>query len=825
MLTHYISAALRQFRRYKVTTSINIACLTLGLICFIVAWGTTAYTAKTDNYHENASRTYALFTSRISPNSQLTTATNTWLLAEYLRADFPQLQASARASVARETPIVLEGKNQFAYVAFADPQFLTVFDLPLIAGNFRTALDTPRSAIVTEALAKRLFGTDRVVGRTFRLGGGQELITITGVVGAIARPSHLSTTGAVTPFGVRFDVLVSMDMNPAKNTTQSWNNNIYYTYVVLPRDGSLTIASFNSQLRAFAKRNVPTDQTGDLQFRAHPVADITEVSLNSIVGADKTGVSSTAILIVLGGIVLLVACLNYANLATAQATTRMKEIALRRVVGASRYQIATQHLIEGFLLTGTALLVSLLFIAAILLSIGAATFILFLKLFAPMPQFWGFLGASIVLVALASSAIPALALSRVRPAIALRGVRASSGSRFVSTLLAGLQFGFAGFLLVSVFVMAAQNKAMQQAVWDPQSDPIVVIANDLRNAGVDARLLKEELLRQPGIVAAGGLEFMPWSTNFGFAELANSANSSKRIRASRQMVDADIFKTLDIKLLAGRPFDMQRAADVANAAAFRQGEASGAIDYNVIIDLAMVPKMGFESPQQAIGKTIYRPTSQSGSTPPQRLHVIGVVENSLVQPMNFGAPMLYLLNPDAAGVTIVRISKRNVAAALAGIDKVWSTLAPELPIKRRFADEQYESAYGFLKIVDKVFAVLAILATIIALMGLIAMALHVIRRRTQEIGVRKTLGASVGQILWLLLRSFSRPIIIANLAVWPLVFLAMRGYLSLFAVRSGLTWAPFVLSLLITLAVAWLAVVTQATRAARMNPATVLRYE
>jgi putative ABC transport system permease protein len=280
---------------------------------------------------------------------------------------------------------------------------------------------------------------------------------------------------------------------------------------------------------------------------------------------------------------------------------------------------------------------------------------------------------------------------------------------------------------------------------------------------------------------------------------------------------------MGIGLVAGRGFDAQRAADAADLAAWES--ESGASDYNVVIDRSMLRRMDLGSPQEAIGKLIYRPLSQSGSTPPQRLHVIGVVEDFVLQPVNFGAPMFYLMNRAAALVPVIRVDKQDVAGTLARIDATWAELAPDVPLRRRFASEQYEASYGFLEVIDDVFAALGGLACAIATLGLVGIALHTTRRRTREIAVRKVNGASVRQILWMLLAGFSKPIVVANLAAWPVAYLVLRGYLSLFAIRTGLSAAPFVLSLLVALLVGWLAVTTQAARAARASPAIVLRRE
>jgi putative ABC transport system permease protein len=440
-----------------------------------------------------------------------------------------------------------------------------------------------------------------------------------------------------------------------------------------------------------------------------------------------------------------------------------------------------------------------------------------------MKQLWAFLVALVVVVTLCTTAYPATVLCRVPPADVHRA-RSHDRARSFSTLLVGLQFAFAGFLLVAVFVIVAQNRAMQRAIENPDSDPIVVIANDLRGAGVDRELLKTELARQPGVNAVASIDFVPWGTSFRFADLSAAADpSASLVNSGQEIVDPRFFDTMNIRFVAGRGFEIQRAADLADIDAWQS--ENGATDYNAVIDLAMVRRMDLGSPEEAIGKVIYRPLSQTVAKPPQRLHVIGVVENFVIQPVNFGAPMFYLMNRDAAVVPVVRVAKEDVAGALARIDATWAELAPDVPLRRRFAKEQYEAAYGFLNVIDDVLGALGAFASVIATMGLIGISLHTMRRRTREIAVRRVNGASVRQILWMLLVNFSKPIVIANLAVWPVAYVVLSGYLGLFAIRSGLGVIPFALSLLIALVVAWLAVVTQATRAARASPALVLRRE
>jgi putative ABC transport system permease protein len=832
LLEHYLITALRHFRRHKVITGINVACLAMGLTCFLVAWGTTAYFAQADGHQSNASRLYIVIMSDASAEDEPVVPVSSRLLAEHLAADFPQLSAVARATPPMEIPVAVDDTSRFARAVFADPPLLAMFNLPMLdAATSRTEalLNAPGSAIVSRSFANRFFGTDRVVGRTLRLGGGSasaENVTITGVVGAIRQPSHLSTdtSAGSPPFGLQFDILVSSDVDPARDANRRWTSRNCFTYVMLPSDGSLTIGAFNEQLEAFARRNLPADGTAELEFHARPIADIAPIWLDGLVGANATGISSAAVLMMLGGLVLLVACFNYANLATAQSLTHAREIAVRRVLGAERYQIAVQYMIEGFVLTAFALAVSLACIVATMLVVEPATFVAVADVLLPMKQLWALFVALAVLVTLCTTAYPAIVLCRVPPADVHRA-QSHGRARSFSSLLVGLQFAFAGFLLIAVFVMISQNRAMRQAIGNPDGDPIVVIANDLGDAGLDRELLKTELAKQPGVNAVGGIDFVPWGTSFWFADLSAAADpSATRIRASQEIVDPSFFDAMGIRFVAGRGFDAERAADTADVDAWRS-ESGAAPDYNVVIDRAMVRRMGLGSPEEATGKLIYRPISQTGSPPPQRLRVIGVVENFVIQPLNFGAPIFYLMNRDAAAVPVIRVAKQDVAGALARIDAVWEVLAPGVPLRRRLASEQYEASYGFLNVVDDVVAALGAFASLIATMGLVGISVHTMRRRTKEIAVRKIHGASVRQILWMLLVNLSKPIVIANLAAWPVAYVVLSGYLSLFAIRSGLGWIPFVLSLLVALAVAWLAVVTQAARAARAAPALVLRRE
>jgi len=245
---------------------------------------------------------------------------------------------------------------------------------------------------------------------------------------------------------------------------------------------------------------------------------------------------------------------------------------------------------------------------------------------------------------------------------------------------------------------------------------------------------------------------------------------------------------------------------------------------NIVINRALAEQSGWSDPSQAVGQTIYGHAGLGEHALTMR--VIGVVETQPLALLGFGLRgNVYSLEPERANLAILRLSKNHTQEGIAALEATWKKLSPNVPLRRVFLDEAFERSYRFIPIVSNTFAALALFAFFISAMGLVGMATHVTARRTREIGVRKTIGASVTRILALLLRDFSKPVVIANVLMWPLAYIVMEGYLSMFMVQTTLSVLPFALGLIITAGIACASVAVQATKAARMNPATVLRTE
>ena len=833
MFKHYLTTALRYFARNKFTTAINLLCLIIGMLCFAAAYGVVAWFTNADRHYANADRIYFAteqLTLRAAVESGAPAPQTSWVLGKMIRANLPELPAVARLTPAGDAPVSFDdgvpGERQSAFVgtAFADPEFLDIFDLPFVSGDPKAALKSPRSAIVTRAMAQRIFGRTDVIGKAL-LFRNKERVVITGVVAGFEQPSSFGSGTAL----IQFEMLVSMDtyeaivradnsptrINEALNT---WGANMgTFVYLLLPKDGSMSQAALNLRLEALAKQNAPTDE-GTFHVGARPVTELYSTLADAVVGTRRTGISSVAILLMLGGLILLVSCINYANLATAQAATRAREVAMRRVVGAGRSEIARQYLFETALLTTTALVIALA-VAIALLSTLSGTQLLSSML--SSPQLWSILVGTAVVVTLLAGVYPTVALSSVRPIQVLRtGGAKGSGPRFVPTLLVGVQFGAASFLLIALLIIQAQNSTLERQRTASLGEPVLAVTNSLREAGVDLQVLRDELARSPYVETVAAADEVPGGLSTGNHRIVSASPeaSAGRFYVTTNSIDDNYFKALRINLLAGRAFDL------SHRDAWNQNTAQSNDVMNVVVNRALAEQAGWKDPAQAVGQPLYGHAGLGEHELTMR--VIGVVETRPLALIGFGTlANLYTLEPERARLPIVRLSRDNTQEGVAALNAVWKKLSPNVPLRRVFVDEVFARTFRILPLISRTFTALVLFALSISVMGLIGMATHVTARRTREIGVRKTLGASVSRILGLLLRDFSKPVVIANLLMWPLAYIVMKAYISLFMVQSALNALPFVLGLAITAAVACASVVVQATKAARMKPATVLRCE
>jgi putative ABC transport system permease protein len=555
------------------------------------------------------------------------------------------------------------------------------------------------------------------------------------------------------------------------------------------------------------------------------------------------------VLLVLGGLVLGVACINYANLATARAARRVREIGVRKALGASPGQVAVQSFFEAAMLTLAALLVALAVFAAAQPLVKDLLGAELRSTFFSSLRMWPALLALVIVVTLAAGAYPALVLSRVRPVNALAVAQARLGSTVFSTVLVGTQFAVASFLLIALTVISIQNAAMHRTALSSIEDPLVLIENPTSMTKVGVDTLRERLAAVPQVRAVTEVMVTPWEgLLISMVKDSPDPQSAQRTAVTRQ-VGYDFFKVFNVPLLAGRVFDRAHSEDVPTQQPPRPGlqvggpavgnspggASSGAQSSgdpppprNIVVDRSFITALGFATPEDSIDKLVYTPALPiPGSQPQPPMRIIGVVEDRSfsffkLPPNTIGA--MYSLQA-GLGITVARVAASDLEAGLAGIDAAWKELAPNVAVSRRFLDEIFDRAYSGYVRINHLFGTLSVMAFAICVAGLFGMAVFVAGRRRREIGVRKTLGGSTGQMIALLLTGFSWPVLIANLVAWPAGYVAARIYLQRFSESVSITPLPFVLSAVITLAIACLAVLGQTLRAARTTPAEVLRNE
>jgi len=822
MLFHYLITAVRTLRRHWISSLVNLFCLALGIACLVTTYAVSVFLSHGDENFEHAERIQVItadFRNRNMNDTRVHDLPQVGpAVARYLQTDFPQLDAVARRTAEGRWSVKVDGREFTIAVTFIDPQFHDVFRLPFQAGVDAKALRSSRGAVITAEEALRLFGSTAVVGR--RISIDKQEVTIAGVIDAIPEPTHME-----------FGLLVSMDVRqalldargiqqPDDSDLAAWwrPDTTLYTYAVLPADGSLTPRAFSAALHEFSTRRVPKVDGLTLQFDTAPVASIGMALLDAQFSLyTGTGITASALGYFMASLVLLIACLNYANLTAGLASTRRLEIGVRQAMGAHRSQLVIQHLFEAAVLGVASFLlviVLLLLLTPIVSRIGPNLPSLFML----RREFLLFAGMVLIGTPLIAGLYPAFVLTSTVPTQALRG-GSRNPSMLMPRLLVGAQFMSVGFLLSLVLVAREQNSEILNTASTLSREPVITFMKSIRALDIGYEPLRERLLaashvRAVTASAAPPLSFV--STNEGLAR--QPQRGATVTITSRNLVSYDFFSALGIKLTAGREFSRDHADDVASTPTTSEPR-------RIVVDEQLAQRLGWQRPSDAVDQVVYVPSAYD--RPAQAFRIIGVVERRPLSVIGLGAASsMYLLDTSKATYVTVRLANDDMSAGVAEIDSIWKQFAPADSGRRTLLSDSFQAIYEHLLQATTIMLLgPALFAALISTIGMFGMAIHVTDRRRHEIGVRKTLGARTSRIVLMLLRDMSRPIVVGNLLAWPLAWVAATFYLSMFVDRVPVSIVPFIASLGIALALAWLVVAGRAIGAARLNPASVLRYE
>ncbi len=784
MFNNYLKIAFRLIRRKKLFSFVNLLGLTIGLtsIFFILLY--VDFELNYDKFHENANNIYRVYMHQPG-NLVFGSSTDLWvttppILKPTWEMELPEIGKIAnilfRDVVFKKNELLLDET-----VLFADPEFLEIFTFPLVYGEHKTALDEPFSLLITQRAADKYFGRENPIGKTIPTSDKYQY-KVTGVLQNIPQNSHL-----------KFDYLGSFNtlytIFKRNWKTENWLNNGLDTYLTLP--ANIDRKQFDEKLRRYNLQGF-NDKTWS--FHVQPLKDI---HFNRATGG-QGDIRYIYIFSAIGLFTLLIACFNFVNLSTARSATRVKEVGVRKVVGAYRRQLARQLLGESFIFTLISLIFSLISVMIILPAfnslIGKE---LNVNAFLNLKLMLGAMGITL-LVGIISGSYPALFISSFQPARILRGHLkiSSKGSQFFRNTLVVIQFALSIIMIVSTITLYNQLHFIRNKELGYEKDHILTF----HTRGINLEVLKRELLEKPEILKVSFSSGLPTSVGWSNIPAWKGKEPDNNPFFYRLDVDYDFFDIYRLEMVKGRKFS-QELGDKGNA---------------YILNETAVKCLGFEEP---IGQPFgfWKITGT----------VIGVVKDfhfeSLHKPIT---PLgIGILDYENLSNVSVKISSQNIRSSLNYIGKTWEKLRPEYPFEFSFIDERLDAMYKTEQKMAESFNYFALIAIFIACLGLFGLASFISEQKTKEIGIRKILGATASKIILLLTREFILLLALANLIAWPLAWFAMNKWLESFAYRINLNVIYFITAAVIAFLIAMASVSSQFARAIKANPADSLRYE
>jgi putative ABC transport system permease protein len=797
MFKNYLKIAIRNIKKYKAYSFINIAGLAIGMACCILIIQFVQDELSYDRYNEKADRIYRLVDALdLSEPTSRYFALSSAPFAPMLKKEFPEVENAVRLFLGRRR-MVSKGENKYYEdgLIFADDSLFQIFTFPLIEGNPETALQRPHTIVISESMAFKYFDREEPINETLKINDDDYLIT--GIMKDLPKNSHF--------YADIFASLKTLEQIPTvqERYFQNWARHEFYTYLLL-KEGS-SAEELQDKLPGFiekhASQQVMTILGSTLSSRLQPLKSIHLHSHLQHEISPNGDIKYVAMFSVIAIFILLIACVNFMNLATARSVNRSKEVGLRKVVGASRHQIVRQFLGESLVFTFLSLLLAFLFVKIALplfnsltgkeiviqdlgnfLLLWASVFILFF-------------------VGLLSGSYPAFIISRYQPADVLKGSsNVKSGKSLLRKGLVILQFGISILLIIATGVILDQLDYLRNRKLGFDKEHVVVVTIRENSIRKNAEAIKAELMQNPHVLNAAVTIGVPGGIIAGDAIQLITEEGKKTITVRMIYTDHDYIKTMGMEIVEGRDFSKEMRTDAGGA---------------FIVNEAAVRQLKLENPLAA-----------AVEWDDKKGRIIGVVKDFQFQSLKDEiTPLFIQIWPQNTLVFAIRISPENAAETLAFIENEWKKLDPDHPFEYSFMDENFDMLYRSEEKLGHIFSVFSALAIFIASLGLFGLALFMAEQRTKEIGIRKILGASVGRIFFLLAKEFALLVLIANIIAWPLAYVLMTKWLQNFAYRVNMESWIYILSGIIALVIALLTVSFQALKAAVADPVKSLRYE
>ncbi len=809
MFWNNVKIAIRNLRKYKLYATINIAGLAIGLTIYVFGGLLVSYESTHDLFFENSDRIYTIGSvaaPELNVGVDFLDAANS-AVGPIIEAELTDIEAVAR-TWGQQYLVTMGSESFYQQIRFADPTLLEIFDMEYIYGD-SSALGDPTGVVISETSAVKYFGTTDALGKVITLDNEFDYY-VSAVIKDIPQNSHFNslpigemTLDIVAPF----KALTRME---ELDEAGDWNNlslgNL--TYVLLP--DTLDQEWLQLQMDGVHERHVPDENKEVISgFWVNPLAHA------NVAIWDSLGMPVIMVIQLLSILVLLVACVNYTNLATAQSLGRSREVGMRKTMGAGQGQLLVQFLVESLVITTIAMVIAIAALEIVIpLFNNVAGKVMTLNYVQTLPWLIG----TTAVVGICAGLYPAWLITRASPIDALRDVaRKGKKGSTVRSFMIGAQFAISAFMLSIVAIVYMQNEKVKDASYEfPRSE--IYGLNRLNVDSIQERLetLRYELEALPDVDSVAFSSQVPYEQSNSTTNVtAQAGDEAGKFSIQLLRMSPEFLTTYDIPLLAGRNLNR----DIANDK-YVQEETEV---LNVLVNELALDHLGIASAQDAINQRFYE-LDDSDSL--RELVIVGVVPTqNIVGLFNAEKPWFYTYQPEAFRVASIRVTSGNMMDAVEDIEDVWKRVVPEYPMQGKFLDEVFNDVYQILKYMNLALAGFAFVALALALIGLFGLAAFMATQRTKEIGVRKVLGANSLQIARLLVWQFSRPVLWALALALPAAYFAANVYLNFFADRIN---SPILVLLVaggIAVIFAWGTVAGHAIRIARANPIRALRYE
>ena len=806
MLKNYLKTTLRNLWRYKGFSLINISSLSIGITSCLVIGLFVLDELKYDKFIPEGNTIYRMYTEDTDENGTTSTASVPPMFATYLQANYPEVESTARLLMF-SGKLLLEVNGISSYEnkgLIADSSFFTIFPLKFLKGDPKNALKGATSVVISEKVAKKYFANADPMGKTIKI--DKTDFAVTGVLAEIPEHFHL-------------DLEYILPMSAAgveKERMERWTWNQFFTYIKTKPGTNVELLQnkFQAAIKKEVHPQFEDEGSSYLPF-FQPLKDIHLKSSEFIYDNAKRGnsvyVKGLSIIVLF---VLIIACFNFINLATARSFRRAKEIGVRKVIGAHRSQLIFQF-------TGETVLFSVM--AVILASL--ATWLLLPSLnsftgksisFNPIsdPVLGAFLLAASVLIGILAGIYPAMFMSGFQPIRVLKGLKpvTSGGSTIgLRQALVIVQFALSALLIICTVVVYNQMNFLQKKDLGFNKDRVIYF--DLPGElAKDPEPLKSELLRSPGIVSATAGYGLPGDQLAGDQVIIPGKDGGKKQGVNLFIVDHDYIKTMGLQVLKGSDFSKELATD--NEEAF-------------IINETAIREMGFGSAEKALGQRLdWDKWVPDSINPVKKGKIIGVVKDFHYKSLHekVGAAVL-IIYPEASVKMAIKVNQDDLPETLEYIKATWSKFSPNYPLDYKFLDENFEAMYQSEQKLSTLLWIFTVMAILVGCLGLFGLAAFNAEQRTKEIGIRKVLGATSTDIVAMLSKKFLQPVLVASLIAFPIAWWLMKSWLADFPYRIEITAWIFILTAIGSLLIAFLTVSFHAIKAAVSNPVKSLRTE